>query len=67
MNAIKDYKLVWYNFSGDVFFDMYTEDEAYTLYDNKKVTSVQVELIPPYGNTCLVWNRNCNREFECWK
>lgn len=67
MQPIRDTKLVWTNFSGDSFWGMYTMEEAYILFENRKMTSTQVELIPPYGNTYLVWNRNCDREFECWK
>lgn len=67
MQPIRDTKLVWYNFSGDEFSDMYTEEEANILFENKKMTSTQVELIPPYGNWFVVWNRKLDKEFECWK
>ena len=67
MKNIKDWKLVWTNFSGDMFSDMYTEEEANILFENKKMTSTQVEIIPPYGNWFTVWNRNLNKCFECWK
>lgn len=43
MSAVKDWKLVWANFSGDLFEDMYTEEEATILFEHKKMTSTQVE------------------------
>lgn len=67
METIKDWKLVWTNFSGDMFYNMYTEEEAFILFENKKMTSSQVEIVPPYGSTYIVWNRKLDKEFECWK
>jgi hypothetical protein len=64
---IKDYKLVWYNFSGDMFEDMYTEEEANILFEHKQMTSSQVELIPPFGNWFTVWNRKLDKCFDCHK
>jgi hypothetical protein len=64
---MKDWQLRWYSFCGDEFMGMYTEHEAYILFENKKMTSTQVEIIPPYGNWFLVWNRKLDKEFECWK
>jgi len=65
--TIKDWKLVWTNFSGDMFSDMYTEEEANILFENKKMSSAQVEIIPPYGNWFTVYNRKLDKHFDCHK
>lgn len=64
---LKAFKLRWRNFSGDWFEDMYTEHEANVLFENKMMTSTEIELIPPTGQWYVVWNRNLGKCFECWK
>ncbi len=64
---MKNWILRWTNFSGDTFEDSYTEEEANILFDNKMMTSTQIELIPPTGQWYTVWNRNLNKCFDCWK
>lgn len=66
-DTAKNYKLRWQNFSGDWFEGTYTEREATALFENKCVTSQQVEVVPPTGQWFYVWNRACGRTFECWK
>jgi hypothetical protein len=67
MQQLKNWKLRWTNFSGHTFEDMYTEEEANILFENRKMTSTQVEIIPPYGNWFTVWNRKLDKHFDCWK
>lgn len=64
---MKNWILRWTNFSGDTFEGLYTEEEANILFDNRMVTSVQVELVPPTGQWYTVWNRKLNKCFDCWK
>lgn len=67
ISEAKTWKLRWTNFSGHTFEDMYTEEEANILFENKKMTSVQIEIVPPTGNWYTVWNRKLDKTFDCWK
>lgn len=67
ISAAKTWKLRWTNFSGHTFEDMYTEEEANILFDNKCFSSTQVEMVPPTGQTYVVWNRKLDKCFDCWK
>lgn len=64
---VRDWKLVWTNFSGHTFSDMYTEEEANILFENKQMCNTQVEIIPPTGQWYTVWNRELNKCFDCFK